>query len=677
MKFTRQIRLIPTLLVLGTSGLHARQVTLTVQADAPGKTISPDLVGIFFEDLNYAADGGLYAELVQNRSFEYSATEQPAWGPLTNWEFIKRRGGAGDLWIDSSGPLHPNNPRSALIQIGAAGEGVGLSNTGFDGIPVKAGETYDFSVFARLLNVGARRENRPVGTMPLNVRLETKDGVLLGEANVEASSPADWKRLTATLTASQTVADARLVVLAKQPGLIALDEISLFPQNTFKGRKNGLRADLAQTIADLKPKFMRFPGGCLVHGDGLHHLYRWKDTIGPIEQRKGQANIWRYHQSVGLGYFEYFQFCEDIGAKPLPVVAAGVSCQNSTRTRGTGQQAIPMEDMPAYVQEVLDLVEYANGPVTSTWGAKRASAGHSEPFGLKYLGVGNEDKITPEFTTRFKMIHDALKAKHPEIVVIGTVGPAPDGGDFTKGWRLANELGLPMVDEHYYKSPQWFWDNLRRYDSYDRAKSAVYLGEYAAHDDKRRSTLRAALSEAAYLTSLERNADIVRFASYAPLIAKRGHTQWSPDLIYFNNTQVFPTLSYEVQKLFGTHSGDHWIESRITPAAASGATSGAASEAPRDLAFSTVRDSASGDLIVKIVNGAASARPLRLELRDVSGLPAQATRVVLSAADANVVNDDGRPPAARPETTAVSMSSDFEYEAPAHSLTVFRIPSRS
>ena len=642
----------------------AQPLTLTVDAAAPGKAISPDLVGVFFEDLNYAADGGLYAELVQNRSFEYSAVEQPSWGPFTSWDLVKRGGGAGALWIDTSGPVHPNNPHNALIQIHEAGEGVGLSNTGFDGIAVTAGEKYDFSIFARLLNVGGRRDNRPVGKLPLAVRLETKDGAVIGKASLEASSPADWRKLTATLTASQTVADARLVVLAKAPGLISLDEISLFPQRTFKGRANGLRADLAQTIADMKPKFVRFPGGCLAHGDGIPNMYRWKDTIGPVEQRKQQRNIWGYHQSMGLGYFEYFQFCEDIGAKPLPVVPAGVSCQNSTRTRGTGQQCLPMEDMPAYVQEVLDLIEYANGPITSTWGAKRVAAGHPEPFNLKYLGVGNEDHITDGFEERFKMIHDAIKAKHPEIVVIGTSGPQSEGHDFVRGWRFADAQRVAMVDEHYYRKPQWFWDNLARYDSYDRSKSQVYLGEYAAHDDKRRSTLRAALSEAAYLTSLERNADVVRFASYAPLLAKRGHTQWSPDLVYFNNTQIFPTLSFEVQKLFGNNGGDYWIESRLEPAAG---------ELPRDLAYSSVRDSASGDVIVKIVNGAPSARVLRLDLRGFSRLPARATRTVLAHSDANIVNDDDRPPAARPESVSVAVSSAFDYEAPANSLTVFRL----
>ncbi|MGC3990392.1 MAG: alpha-L-arabinofuranosidase C-terminal domain-containing protein [Chthoniobacteraceae bacterium] len=522
---------------------QADPVTVAVDTKA-AKAISPDLVGIFFEDLSYAADGGLYAELVQNRSFEYQPTEQPTWGPLTGWEFVKRGGGAGELWVDSSGPICANNPHSVLIRIVNAGDGVGLSNAGFDGIPVRAGEQYNFSIFARMLNVGSGRDNKPDGQLPLDVRLETKDGLVLGEANVKASSPADWKQLTATITASQTVPDARLVVLARAPGLIALDEVSLFPQKTFKNRKNGLRADLAQAIADLHPKFMRFPGGCLTHGDGIGNLYRWKDTIGPVEQRKGQPNIWRYHQSMGLGYFEYFQFCEDIGAQPLPVLAAGVSCQNSSHTRGTGQQCLPLADMPGYIQDVLDLIEWANGPADSTWGAKRAAAGHPAPFGLKYVGIGNEDKQTDGFRERFRMIYEAVKAKHPEITVVGTVGPAPGGEDYDLGWKFAGELHVPIVDEHYYSSPQWFWNNLQRYDRYNRARSKVYVGEYAARDAKSRSTLRAAIAEAAYLTSLEKNGDVVHFASYAPLLARRGHTSWSPDLIFFNGTDIFPTISW-------------------------------------------------------------------------------------------------------------------------------------
>jgi alpha-L-arabinofuranosidase len=652
-----KIALIFTISLLALAA-RAEKMTVTVDANA-GKPISPDLVGIFFEDLNYAADGGLYAELVQNRSFEYNATEQTTWEPLTSWEFVKRGGGAGELWVDSSGPIHPNNPHSALIAIRNAGDGVGLSNAGFDGIPVKAGEKYNFSVFARLLNVGDGRNSKPVGKLPLSVRLETKEGVVLGEASVEASAPADWKQLTATLTASQTVPDARLVVLAKVRGLIALDEISLFPENTFRNRKNGLRADLAQAIADLHPKFMRFPGGCLAHGDGIGNIYRWKDTIGPVEQRKGQVNIWRYHQSVGLGYFEYFQFCEDIGAKPLPVLAAGVSCQNSTRTRGTGQQSIPLADMPAYIQDVLDLIEWANGSTNSTWGAKRAAAGHPAPFGLKYLGVGNEDKITPEFKERFQMIYEAVKEKHPEITVVGTVGPAPDGEDFNQGWQVATDLRVPIVDEHYYKPPQWFWENLQRYDKYDRAKSKVYLGEYAAHDSKRRSTLRAALAEAAYLTSLERNGDVVQLASYAPLLARRGHTQWTPDMIYFNGTEVFPTISYYVQQLFGQNSGDTYFSTTVSDA--------------KQFAASAVRDNATGDLIVKLVNGSEASKPLHIELNGLKKLSRSATKTVLTGANADVVNPDGGAPEAKPEVSPIGVGQAFDYEAPANSFTLIRI----
>ncbi len=635
--------------------------TITVAANAPEKPISPDLFGIFFEDLSYAADGGLYAELVQNRSFEYQATEQPTWNALTGWEYIQRGGGVGNLYVDGSFPLHANNPHCALLFVRTVGEGVGLVNSGFDGIPVTAGESYEFSTFARLLSTGGGRDYSANGKMPLLVRLESKDGTLLGEASVEATSPADWRRLSTTITATKSDIDARLVILSKTLGSVALDEVSLFPSKTFKGRKNGLRADLAQTIADLKPRFVRFPGGCLVHGDGVNNFYDWKATVGPIEQRKGQMNIWRYHQSVGLGYFEYFQFCEDIGAQPLPIVPAGVSCQNSSRTRETGQQCLPLADMPAYIQDVLDLIEWANGPATSKWGAVRAAAGHPKPFGLKYLGVGNEDKITPGFEERFKMILDALHAKHPEIVVVGTAGPRPDGEDFELGWKVATALHVPLIDEHYYQSPQWFWDNLHRYDQYDRAKPHVYVGEYAAHDNGRRSTLRAAIAEAAYLTSLERNGDVVTFASYAPLLANRRHTNWRPDLIYFDSTGVFPSLSYTVQQLYSAHRGDSYVTTTVSDAT--------------QLAAATVRDSHTGDLIVKIVNGASTARPLHLALSGVKDAR-PATKIVFGGADADAVNTDRQAAIVQPQTEATTVSAAFDYEAPANSLTIFRVPAK-
>jgi alpha-L-arabinofuranosidase len=635
-------------LALTVPVVHAQPVTVTVQAGATGKAISPDLVGIFFEDLNYAADGGLYAELIQNRSFDYTPADHKDWTALTAWQLAQRGGGMGSVTIETTNALNPVNSSYAAITIDKSGTGVGLLNEGFDGIPVKAGDTYNVSLFTRqLAGNGA----------PLVVRLESKTGALLAETTLPAPT-ADWKKLSATLAPSTTDTDARLVILSSGPGKLALDMVSLFPAKTFRNRPNGLRADLAQTIADLHPKFMRFPGGCLVHGDGLDNIYNWKNTIGPVEQRKGQPNIWRYHQSVGLGYFEYFQFCEDIGAMPLPVVAAGVCCQNSNHERGTGQKGLPLTDMPGYVQDVLDLIDYANGPATSTWGAKRAAAGHPAPFGLKYLGVGNEDHITPVFKERFQMIYDAVKAKHPEITVIGTVGPSPDGDDFVNGWKIADELRVPLVDEHYYKKPQWFWDNLTRYDSYDRTKSKVYLGEYAAHDDKRRNTLRSALAEAAYLTSLERNADIVPFASYAPLLARRGHTQWSPDMIYFTGTEVFTTINYHVQQLFSVNNGDTYLATEVS-----------ALPTPSRFAASSVRDSRSGDLILKFINGDDSAKSLHVALSGAKNLATYAVKTVLADTDANTIDAQS----VRPQSTPVTVGSTFDYEAPANSLTVIRI----
>jgi alpha-L-arabinofuranosidase len=517
----------------GASGSNAPpgglSATVTVLGERSGKPISPDLFGIFFEDINYGADGGLYAELIQNGAFEYSAADRSDWNSLTAWEGAAR--------IETNQPVNPNTPHYAVV----AGM---LKNSGFDGIPVKAGEKYNLSLFARGDDAG-----------PIRVRLESKTGTPYGETTI-AGVTRTWAKLSGTIQADSTDADARLSVTPT--GSVCLDMISLFPQKTFHGHR--LRADLAQVIADLKPKFMRFPGGWVALGDGLANMYRWKDTIGPVEQRRQQRNIWGYHQSVGLGYFEYFQFCEDIGAKPLPVVPAGVCCQNSGPAGDPGQKGLPLDKMPEYIQEVLDLIEWANGPATSKWGAKRAAAGHPKPFHLEFLGVGNDDAQTPVFRERFKMIYDALKKNHPEITVIGTVGPGPAGQDFDAGWTFANEIRVPMVDEHYYEMPGWFLTNLNRYDSYNRSRSKVYVGEYAS----RGNGLLDALAEAAYMTSLERNGDVVRMASYAPLLGRIGHTQWNPDLIYFTGTTVEPTVNYYVQQMFSCNQGDVSLPVTVT-----------------------------------------------------------------------------------------------------------------
>jgi len=644
-------------------------VSLTIDLAAPGKAISPDLFGIFFEDLNYAADGGLYAELIQNRSFEYSATEQSNWGPLSFWDLVKTGDGDGSLGLGDSRPVHAQNPHYLLLTVLKPGTGVGVSNAGFDGIPVEAGKTYDASFWAYQAFMGAKwggpgpraDQKQP---MPVTVRLETKAGKVLAEARLEVGGRA-WTRHAVTLTPTETVAEARFVLVAHAAGGLALDMVSLFPHDTFKGRPNGLRRDLAQALADLHPKFMRFPGGCLVHGPGVHAYYNWKDSVGPVEQRKGQRNSWGYHQTLGLGYFEYFQLCEDLGAAPLPVVTAGVCCQHAGDSPNRGQEGLPLAEMPAYIQDVLDLVDWANGPANSKWGAVRAAAGHPAPFGLKYLGVGNEDDITPDFKERFHLVADALKAKHPEIVVIGTAGPFPAGAEFEKGWAFAREQKLPLVDEHYYVSPQWFWDNLARYDHYDRKGPQVYVGEYAAHDEGKRNTLRSAIAEAAYLTSLERNGDIVHLASYAPLFARRGHTQWTPDMIYFTGSEVYPSLNYAVQQLFMQNQGDE-----VLPATLEAAPAG------KRLAASVVRDRRSGDLVVKIVNGDDAPQALAIHLGGVAKLPASAQRTVFGGAPAATVNADDTPPAVVPRTESVPLAADFSYEAPTHSLTILRIPGR-
>ncbi len=648
----------------GLATLAAAPVSIHLDLAAPAKPISPHLFGIFFEDLNYAADGGLYAELIQNRSFEYNATERLDWNAFTSWTAVERGGAKGSVGVRSAKPIHPNNPHYLSIEAKTPGEGYGVVNAGFGGIPVRAGEPYALSFFAHQLFMGEAwtPDNGIDGKpMPVALRLETAGGDVLAEAAVTITGR-DWEKRTVDLVPTRTAADARLVLLVTGKGGIAVDEVSLFPHNTFRKRTNGLRADLAGAIEALKPRFVRFPGGCLAHGDGVNNFYRWKDTVGPVEQRRGQRNLWGYHQSNGLGYFEYFQFCEDLGALPLPVVPAGVSCQNSNFSPGHGQQCLPLADMPAYIQEILDLIEWANGDARSTWGAVRAAAGHPEPFGLKYLGVGNEDKITPEFEKRFRMIQDAIQAKHPEIVVIGTSGPFPDGEDFEKGWAFSRKAGVAMVDEHYYRSPDWFWDNLGRYDGYDRSGPQVYVGEYAAHEKDRRNTLRSALAEAAGYLGFERNGDVVHFASYAPLLARRGSTQWTPDLIYFSGTDVYPTLNYTVQQLLGNHSGDALLSLRVEGAGAS-----------QRLTASAVRDSRSGAVIVKVVNGDNQPVPLALRIAGPTGSLQRLQTVILGGADGDVANTDGQAPVVAPVVEEASLGGVVERTLPANSLTVFRL----
>jgi len=639
-------------------GSHSVSLSQNTQAKSSGKPISKDLFGVFFEDLSYAADGGLYAELVQNRSFEYSASDRKGWNPLTGWEYTTEGYGYGTISVESGLPVNHNNPHYVVLNIDDPGQqGVGVTNLGFDGITIKSGERYNFSVYVRQIS------DKPI---PMQVQLRGNKGAIYGTFSFETQSR-QWKKYSGVILANQNADSARLTIVATQKSKLAIDEVSLFPQNTFKNEANGLRADLAQAIADLHPKFMRFPGGCLVHGDGLDNIYRWKNTIGPVENRQQQRNIWSYHQSVGLGFYEYFRFCEDIGAKPLPVVAAAVSCQNSGGTwaiGSTGQKALSMADMRGYIQDILDLIEYANGPVTSTWGAKRAIAGHPKPFHLQYIGIGNEDAQTDQFRERFKMIYDAVRAKHPEITIIGTVGPSPSGKDYDQGWNLADNLSVPVVDEHFYEKPEWFLRNNNRYDTYRRQNSQVYIGEYASWGN----TMANALSEAAFMTSLERNGDIVRMASYAPLLANLNHTSWNPNLIYFDNKTMVQTVNYYVQQLFSTNQGDTYIPNKIEFIN---------NKAGKDstLAASCVKDNKTGDIILKIVNAGSNPAPAKIALTDFNISEKKASVKILKGNpdDKNTIVQPGN---ITPASTSISFAELEHYIAPAYSLSIIRFTAR-
>ena len=608
------------------------------------KAISNELIGIFFEDISYGADGGLYGELIQNRDFEYSAADRGGWHSLTAWEL---KGEGSTVAIGTERPIHANNCHYATLSTSAIG--ATLENGGYDGIALKAGDLYDLSLMARKASGKSSK---------LLISLVSEEGETLASKSIAVGS-AEWKTLKATFKATKDAPKARLVIAPQTTGAVDIDMVSLFPRNTFKNRKNGLRADLAQVIADMKPKFVRFPGGCAAHGDGLDNMYLWKRSIGKLEERQHMPNIWNYHQTLGLGYYEYFLFCEDIGAEPLPVIPAAVPCQNSSHG-GHGQQGgVPMDEMDAFIQDILDLIEWANGDAKTTkWGRVRAEAGHPKPFNLKYIGIGNEDLISNTFTERFNMIYDAVRAKHPEIIICGTVGPFYEGSDYEWGWKLAKEKEIPMVDEHYYVSPGWYIHNQDYYDHYDRNASEVYLGEYACHVASRHNNIETALCEALHLTNVERNADIVRMTSYAPLLARHGHTNWNPDMIYFNSSRIDLTPGYYTQKIFGNNSGDQYITGKLS-------VESRRDDVRKRISTSTVYDSATGDLIIKFVNLLPVAVTTAVEVTDCEGLSTTATCTVLTGKPADRT--------AVPTESTIEVAPQFSYEMPAYSFTTIRI----
>ncbi len=620
-----------SLLLLAASllgGAVRAQTTLTVAIDDPQSDISPSMYGIFFEDINFAADGGVYAELVKNRSFEFDR-------PLMGWE-VK---GAGDgpiadrsnVLVQNTGAEHPDNPRYALVRVQSGNGTFVLRNEGFRGMGVHGGAQYDFSVLVRDLT----------GDVQLEVALVDTTGAELASSPVTLTGTGeDFVKATASLTAAETDAQARLELRFTGSGSVGLDMISLFPHDTWKGREGGLRQDIVNLLDGLQPGFVRFPGGCIVEGRDLANRYQWKKTVGDVEDRKLIVNRWNtefaaprnapdYYQSYGLGFYEYFLLSEDLGATPLPILNCGMACQFNTA------EVVPLDELDPYIQDALDLIEFANGDASTKWGGLRAEMGHPEPFGMQYLGVGNE-QWGPQYIERYKIFVDALKAEHPEITLVTTVGPFPEGEQFDYLWSELNKLEPEVVDEHYYRSPEWFLGNADRYDDYDRSGPDIFAGEYASHGPdgeapESRNTWLSALTEAAFMTGLERNADVVRLTSYAPLMAHTDAWQWRPDLIWFDNLEVGPTPNYYVQQLFSTHAGTH-----VLPALADGE----ALTGQDSLYASAVVDSVDRAVFVKVVNASSEERTFTVDL-DGKKVKSEAFQISLTAPELLTYNQVG------------------------------------
>lgn len=630
MKFLRDSTVLMSMLLLFASGYA--QTVLTVTTDKPTTTIQPTMWGIFFEDINFAADGGLYAELVKNRSFEFF---QPlmAWKEQHSDRFAVQSNAGKILVINNGDNLA--NPRFARANV-LAESGYALINEGFRGMGIQQGKVYDFSLMASVQE----------GNTKLRIELLDSKGNVIASSRVQPGDKA-WKKYTATLTATATDAKASLRISFEGKGVIDLDMISLFPRDTWKNRPGGLRNDLVQLLADMKPGFLRFPGGCIVEGRELATRYQWKKTVGPVEQREMIVNRWNtefshrpapdYFQSFGLGFFEYFQLSEDIGAEPLPILSCGMACQFNTA------EVVPMDQLDPYVQDALDLIEFANGSTSTTWGKLRKEMGHEAPFNLKYIGVGNE-QWGPQYVERYKVFAKAIKAKYPNIVIVSGTGPFADGELFDYAAAELKELNAELVDEHYYNNPDWFLKNAARYDKYDRKGPKIFAGEYAAQSvaiasPENKNNWQCALSEAAYMTGLERNADVVHMASYAPLFAHAEGWQWTPDLIWFDNLRSYGTANYYVQKLYSTNKGTHVLPITLNGKNVTG---------DQDLFASTVWDDKTKTIIVKVVNTSATTQSTEINLTGSRKTNGKGTLTVLKSANDTDVNSLDQPAAIAP-----------------------------
>ncbi len=503
-----------------------------------------DLYGAFFEDINHAADGGLYAELVRNRSFEFDKIDNASYDNLTAWKLYLGADSEGELNVEDKEPVSLKNPHYAVLDVKSGV--VGIINEGYNtGIPVLKDAKYDFSFWCKTENSFSKDSDA------IAVTIEAIDGTVYASKDFTVTN--EWVKYECVLSSNTTDNSARLALRTSGKGKIYFDFVSLFPQDTYKNRKNGLRKDIATLIADLKPKFLRFPGGCLIHDGALEpeardSMYRWKNTIGPLEDRAARRNNWGYNQTLGLGYYEYFLFCEDIETKPLPVLPAAYNPHRRIQA--------PIDELQPWIDDALDLIEFANGDENTKWGKIRSDLGHPKPFNLEYLAIGNEELFEP-FLERYPYFHKAIKEKYPEIKLISSSGPFADGYDFDLMWDEANKAGADLVDEHYYLSPEWMIKHYHRYDSYDRNGAKVFLGEYATLGNKWKN----AIAEAVYMIGFENNADVMGLTCYAPLLCNNDYVNWRPDMIWYDNHKTLKTVNYHIQKMFMSNQGEYHISS--------------------------------------------------------------------------------------------------------------------
>ena len=644
--------------MISSHWVNAQKTNLIINAATTITKIQPTMYGVFFEDINFAADGGLYAEMIKNRSFEF---ETPLLGwkqPNSNKHSLNENSG---IATTIKAIENKKNPSFCRVLINDA-NGYSLINEGFRGMGIKKEAKYNLSFKAANHNGTIKK---------ISFQFIDKDNSILGGTTIIPSSD-DWLSYNTSIIATQTEAKAKLKITFEGTGTIDLDMISLFPDDTWKNRKNGMRKDIVQLLYDMKPGFLRFPGGCIVEGRTLAQRYQWKKTIGEVEERETLINRWNtefthkpapdYFQSFGLGFFEYFQLAEDIGASPLPILSCGMACQFNTG------ELVPMDELDPYVQDALDLIEFANGSTNTPWGKIRSEMGHPEPFNLKMIGVGNE-QWGPEYIERYRIFEKAIKSKYPTIKIVSGSGPFPEGDYFEYGMKELKKLNAEIVDEHYYKNPKWFRDNATRYDNYDRKGPKIFAGEYAAQSvaiasTNNKNNWECALSEAAFMTGLERNADVVNLSSYAPLMAHEEAWQWTPDLLWFNNLEAYGSANYYVQQLFATNKGTDLIT--IT-------NNGKTLTGQNNLYASVVKDSNTKEVIIKLVNTASIPQEVNLTFKGIK-LATKGTKISLTSPNLEDENSFANPKKISPREEPINTQKNLvKNSLSAYSVNIIKI----